>query len=491
MLFNSLEFILFIPIVFLAYWFVGKKNFKIQNYLLLASSYFFYGWWDIRFLGLLLFIGLFNYSFGKIISNRREANEKFKVFKIIALVVNLGILVVFKYLNFFIAEFSELLGSFGYFPDGTTLRIIIPLGISFYIFLSISYILDISKGLLDGRQNLVNSLLSLSFFPIILSGPIERPKSLIAQFSKQREFKTERITDGLRQMLWGFFVKIVIADNLAVYVQRIFDGTDVYMGSTLFFGAILFSIQIYADFSGYSDIAIGTAKLLGIDIKRNFKYPYFAQDIADFWRRWHISLTTWFRDYLFLPIAFALSAKMPGKKFMFMKTELFIYLVGITITWLLTGFWHGANYTFIVWGVAHGLLLFLNKAFFKRKRKTLKRLGVSSKNRIYILINSIITFVLVTLIWVFFRADNVTLAWDYLGGIFSTSLFSIPEVRPKVVIIFMLFFLVIEYIHRNREHGLDISIKLPALVRWVFYYGVIFCIFWFGGSEQEFIYFQF
>ena len=309
MVFNSVEFAVFLPIVFGLYWIIVSKNLKQQNILLVITSYIFYGWWDWRFLFLLILLSLANYFIGLEIDKNQEG-IKGKTWFIFGLVINLGVLGLFKYFNFFIDSFIDLISLIGYNLPRSTTKIILPLGISFYTFLSLSYLIDIQRKTLKANKNLEEVLLALSFFPIILAGPIQRPVSLLPQIGKKREFNYAQAADGLKQILWGLFTKVVIADNLAVLVDELFLNYSDYSGSTLFIGAIFYSIQIYADFSGYSDMAIGIAKLFGFSLMRNFAYPYFSRDITEFWKRWHISLVTWFRDYVFFPISFSVSWRL-------------------------------------------------------------------------------------------------------------------------------------------------------------------------------------
>ncbi len=328
---------------------------------------------------LLVLLSLANYFIG-IQIEKNETNRKGKFWLISGLIANIGVLGVFKYFNFFIDGFINLVSLVGYDLPRSTTKIILPLGISFYVFLSLSYIIDIYKKNLNANRNIIEVLLALSFFPIILAGPIQRPVSLLPQITKRREFNYSQAVDGLKQILWGLFVKVVIADNLAVFVDDFFLNYSNYSGSTLLLGAIFYSIQIYADFSGYSDMAIGIAKLFGFSLMRNFAYPYFSRDITEFWKRWHISLTTWFRDYVFLPISFTVSWRIKGEKILFIKTDLFIYIVASTITWFLTGLWHGANYTFIIWGLIHGFFLIVYRIQKNPRKKLFKRIGITNNH---------------------------------------------------------------------------------------------------------------
>jgi alginate O-acetyltransferase complex protein AlgI len=490
MLFNSIQFAFFLTIVFLIYWFVVNKNIKYQNLFLLLASYIFYGSWDWRFLFLLVMISLVNYFIG-IYIDKNEADSRKKIWLIAGLVINLGILGVFKYYNFFIDSFIDLASLVGYKLPKSSTRIILPLGISFYIFLSLSYILDIYKKKLAANYNIIEVLLSLSFFPIILAGPIQRPSSLLPQIVEKREFKYDMAADGLRQILWGLFVKIALADNLAPTVDDIFLNYSHYSGSTLLIGSLLYTIQIYADFSGYSNIAIGTAKLLGFRLMQNFDYPYFSRDITEFWKKWHMSLTSWFRDYLFLPISFAVSWKIKHERVFYIKTDLFIYIVASLITWFLTGLWHGANYTFIIWGMIHGGFLILYQWQRKPRKKLLKTLGINNNNIILVLIETFFTLAVVILAWVFFRSESLHKAVEYFKGIFSVSLFSFPQVFPKIAILISMICLLTEFVQRTKQHALQLDNIRYRAIRWGIYFGIVFIILFFGGGDHKFIYFQF
>jgi len=491
MLFTSITFAFFLLLVFVLYWFVFNRNIKSQNFFLLLSSYIFYGWWDWRFLFLLFFISASNYLFAILIQKQVQKSYR-KLFFISGLIINIGTLVIFKYFNFFIDGFNDLISLFGLNANLITLNIILPIGISFYIFLSLSYIIDIYQQKLSAARNFFDALLTFSFFPIILAGPIQRPISLLPQIQTRRIFNYTQAIDGLKQILWGVFMKTVISDNCAVHADKIFTGYSTYSGSTLILGAFMFTVQIYADFAGYSNIAIGVGKLLGFNIMKNFAYPYFARDIREFWKRWNISLTTWFRDYVFLPIAYSVSRNIKSDAFYLIKTEFFIYFIGISFTWILTGLWHGANYTFIIWGLIHGFFLIINHVAAKPRKKILKRLNIRNDNIVLTIVDSVATFTIIMLSWIFFRADNGGYAFGYLSGIFSMSSFSIPEIRPRTTILLIVLFSIIEWLGRDHEYAIaKIGIKWPRLIRWGIYYSIIIAIFYFAGSELQFIYFQF
>ena len=493
--FNSLEFAVFLPIVFFLYWFICSNNLKAQNVLLLIASYVFYGWWDWRLLSLLIVLSLVNYLAGiKIEKNAIKAKKK--IWFVFSLITNIGVLIAFKYFNFFIDGFLDLISVFGYDLSRTTTKVIIPLGISFYVFLSLSYVIDIYKQTLHSSQNVIEVLLSLSFFPIILAGPIQRPSALLPQISNKRLFNYAQAVDGLKQILWGLFMKVVLADNLSVFVNDFFINYSIYSGSTLLLGAVFYTFQIYADFSGYSDIAVGTAKLFGFNLMRNFAYPYFSQNISEFWKRWHISLTIWFRDYIFLPLSFILSGRIGNREFYFVKSDIFIYIVASTVVWFLTGLWHGANSTFIVWGLIHGLLLIVYRLTFKRRLNYYKKFEIIKNNRLVKIFGILVTFLFVLFAWVFFKAESIGHAMNYLSGIFSHSFFMKPDLsgKPMAIISIVLIFgvVIVEWLGRGHQYAIAaLGFKWPKSLRYLMYFALIATIFIFHGHEEHFIYFQF
>ncbi len=490
MIFTSIEYAVFLPIFFILYWLAFNRDVKLQNILLLVASYLFYGWWEWKLLTLLVSVSLFNYWIGLAMSSIRAKKSK-KLLLIVGLVVDLGLLATFKYFNFFIEGFVDMISLFGYQLKGTAINIILPVGISFYIFLVVSYIIDIYKETVSAERNIINALLTFGFFPIILAGPIQRPSSLLPQIRSPRVFRYDHAVDGLRQVLWGLFVKIAVADNMAPWANDIFAGYSELPGSTLLVGALFYTVQIYADFSGYSHIAIGTASLLGFRLMKNFNYPYFSRDINEFWKKWHISLTTWFRDYLFLPVSFSVSWKMRTERVVFIRTDLFIYIVASLLTWFLTGLWHGANYTFIIWGMLHGVLLIAYHWQKGPRKRLFKRFGISNNNSLIVVTEGVVTFSLIIITWVFFRADLVSHAFAYLRGMFSGSLFMPPGDLPmKEILIAMVFFLV-EFVQRKKDHALQISDIRQIWFRWGIYIAIIIVIMLFGGGTQKFIYFQF
>ena len=357
MLFNSPGYLIFLPTVFILYWFVTGKNLKAQNVLLLVCSYFFYACWDWRFLFLLIFSTLLDYLTGIKMEGAENQNRK-KIWFWLSIIINVGFLAVFKYYNFFAESFVELISSFGLKADLWTIRVILPVGISFYTFHGLSYVIDIYKSRIKAERDFVDYAVFVSFFPLLVAGPIERATHLLPQIKHKRTFDYAKAVDGLRQILWGFFKKVVIADNCAEYANLIFNNSASHSGSTLVLGALFFTFQIYGDFSGYSDIALGTARLFGIDLLRNFAFPYFSRDIAEFWRRWHISLSTWFRDYLYVPLGGS-------------RGSIWIKVRNTFIIFIVSGFWHGANWTFIAWGFLNALY-FLPLLLLKRNRSNLE-----------------------------------------------------------------------------------------------------------------------
>lgn len=478
MLFNTINFALFLPFVFILYWIIAKSNLKLQNILLLVASYFFYACWDYRFLFLLIFSTLLDYYSGlKIHNTKNEAQKKFWFY--LSIGINLGFLGFFKYYNFFISSFTEGLSFLGIKTDYWTLRIILPVGISFYTFHGLSYVIDIFKNRISPEKNFINYSVFVSFFPLLVAGPIERATHLLPQVNQTRHFNYSQAVDGLRQILWGLFKKVVIADNCAEYANKIFDHSGNYSGSTLMLGAFFFAIQIYGDFSGYSDIALGTARLFGIELLRNFSFPYFSRDIAEFWRRWHISLSTWFRDYVYIP----LGGSKGGTKTKIRNTF---------VIFILSGFWHGANWTFIIWGLLHALY-FLPLLLLNKNRDHIKTIAYGKYlPTLTEFFNMGLTFILVSFAWIFFRAENLSHALNYISGLCSRSLFTIPEIIPIFTFILVAFFFIIEWLGREEQYAIQkIGIFWHRPLRWSFYASVAYAIFIFQGKEQEFIYFQF
>lgn len=474
MLFNSFEFIIFFPIVFCIYWLLKKSSF--QNAFLLIASYVFYGWWDWRFLILIAFSSSLDFLLAKKISTAKPTRNK-KYLLALSIIANIGILGIFKYYNFFIDSFSQVISQLGMTPHLSTLNIILPVGISFYTFQTLSYTIDVYKKKLPAVSNPITFFTFVSFFPQLVAGPIERATNLIPQFSKQRVFCSQLASDGMRQILWGLLKKIVIADNCALLVNDIFTSPENTHGGILILGAVLFAFQIYGDFSGYSDIAIGTSKLLGIRLMTNFKYPYFSPNIAEFWQRWHISLSTWFKDYVYIP----LGGNRLGK---------LITIRNMAIVFLVSGLWHGANWTYIVWGAIHACLYIPVVLMSKNALD-------HPKSNFRIITSTLFTFTIICITWVFFRATSLAAAIQYFQLIISN--FDLPvsdfiyfiRKTAREALIMITVLLIIEWIQRKKEHGLDLSPLKKPYIRYIIYYLLIYVIWKYGAAQQDFIYFQF
>lgn len=482
MLFNSIDFAIFLPIVFLLYWFVTNKDLKIQNGLLMVASYFFYACWDWRFMFLLMFSTLLDYYTGLKMQDANNPTRK-RFWFWLSIVINLGFLGVFKYYNFFAESFAAAVLQIGWEVSPLMLDVILPVGISFYTFHGLSYVIDIYNNRIKAERNFIDYAVFVSFFPLLVAGPIERATHLLPQIKKPRKFDYVQAVDGLRQILWGLFKKIVIADNCAEFANQAFNNSADQSGSTLLLGAIFFAFQIYGDFSGYSDIALGTARLFGINLLRNFAFPYFSRDIAEFWRRWHISLSSWFKDYLYIPLGGS-----KGGNYMRIRNTFIIFIV--------SGFWHGANWTFIVWGALNALFI-LPSIVMKTNRNNLE---IVAKGRLLPthreLLQIVLTFGLAVFAWIFFRAENLTVAIHYIEGIFSLTLFSAPHFigmgKALTTIALTAIFILIEWIGREEQYALaKFGLSWKPAFRYTFYYAIVVSIFWFGGSEQQFIYFQF
>lgn len=482
MLFNSIDFAIFLPIVFLLYWFVANKNLKFQNFLLLVASYVFYAWWDWRFLSLIVFSSAVDYLVGIGLS-KTEKSQKRKALLMLSIFVNLGFLGFFKYFNFFSESFSEAFTLIGHPFEASRLNIILPVGISFYTFQTLSYSIDVYRKKLDPTKDVIAFFSFVSFFPQLVAGPIERATNLLPQFFKKRKFDYLVAMDGLRQILWGLFKKMVIADNCAQFVNLAFNNPQDYTASSLAIGVVFFAFQIYGDFSGYSDIAIGTAKLFGFNLMKNFSYPYFSRDIAEFWRRWHISLSTWFRDYLYIPLGGS-----RGSNWLKVRNIFIIFIV--------SGFWHGANWTFIFWGALNAIY-FLPLLLLKRNRQHIEIVAPdqffpSFQDFLKILL----TFGLTCFAWIFFRAKSIGSAFEYISLLFSKSILSSPDFLElnKLYILFLLLlgFLIMEWKGKGWNYAIEnLGKSWPKPVRYAFYYGLVVIIFFFSGKEQSFIYFQF
>lgn len=478
MLFNSISYAIFLPLVFTIYWAIGGKRLRLQNIFLLTVSYYFYSCWDWRFLFLLVFSTFLDYFCGIKIENAvRESSRKFWLW--LSIIVSLGFLGIFKYYNFFAVSFAEFVNKLGFEIHPTILKIVLPVGISFYTFHGLSYVIDIYKRKISAEKNFVNYALFVSFFALLVAGPIERATHLLPQIKKFRVFDYSQAIDGLRQILWGLFKKIVIADNCAQFANQIFNDYQHYSGSDLLIGAFFFTVQIYGDFSGYSDIALGSARLLGFNLLKNFSYPYFSRDIAEFWRRWHISLSTWFRDYLYIPLGGS-------------RGGIWSKIRNTFIIFLVSGFWHGANWTFIAWGALNAFY-FLPLLLSKSNRANL---DIVAKGRTFPSFREftgiVLTFILTLFAWVFFRSPTIVDAFHYITNIFTTSILNVPSVLPKGILLLVAFFFAIEWKGREGNFALHyFGLQWNRYIRLSFYSLLVFLIFWFGGSQQQFIYFQF
>ena len=483
MLFNSLDFAIFLTAVFILYWFVAQKNLKLQNALIVISSYVFYGWWDWRFLSLIIFSTVVDYLVGQKLRTEDQQSKR-KVLLWTSIMVNLGFLGFFKYFNFFLENFVDAFSLFGMQINANSLNIILPLGISFYTFQTLSYTIDIYKKKLEPTKDFIAFSAFVCFFPQLVAGPIERATNLLPQFYKKRTFEYHKAVDGMRQILWGLFKKVVIADNCAEFANQIFNNSIDYSGSTLVLGAIFFTFQIYCDFSGYSDIAIGTSRLFGIDLKQNFANPFFSRDIAEFWRRWHISLSTWFRDYLYIPLGGS-----RGGTCMKVRNTFTIFLV--------SGFWHGANWTFIIWGALNAIY-FLPLLLTNNNRKNL---GIVAEGKLLPsyreLFAMLTTFTLTVFAWIFFRAENLNHAFSYIKEIFSETLFRIPYFKDGTnsikIIILVIIFVIIEWLGRKNKFAIEkILQNFNKYLRFFSYSIIIILIFLFyKDGTNTFIYFQF
>lgn len=484
MIFNSIEFVLFLPLVFVAYWFAlpGQRN--NQNILILVASYVFYGWWDYRFLFLIAFSTILDYSVGLAIDKAKTKQSK-KAFLYSSVFLNLGVLGFFKYFNFFAENFARAFSQLGWHVDPFTLNVILPVGISFYTFQTMSYTIDVYKGRIKTATDFIAFASFVSFFPQLVAGPIERASKLLPQFQKDRSFSYPLAVDGMRQILWGFFKKVVIADNCAEIVNPIFAQQELFNGSTLALGAFFFTIQIYADFSGYSDMAIGIARLFGFSLSKNFAFPYFSRSLPEAWTKWHISLTNWFRDYLYLPLA------LKHKKNRAMLGVLVVF------QFVVIGFWHGANWTFIAWGAFHALFMLPYTLIRTKKSKFSGRIAQGrffpTRSEAFGMIR---VFTITYFSMILFRSASIQNAVRYVGGMFSWSLFEFPQVSKfenyYLASILVAVFLILEWLGREGEYALDILVeKLRPKARYVLYYMLILSVFLFAGMEQEFIYFQF
>ena len=478
MLFNSFDFLLFLPIVFLLYWFVFKSR-KIQNLFLVAASYVFYGWWDWRFLFLIAITSICSYASG-ILLERYEGRRKWQWMVSFAnITLNLLILGVFKYYNFFMESFEGLFRSIGYQIDWVTLDVILPVGISFYTFQALSYTIDVYKKKLPATHDIVEFFAYICFFPQLVAGPIERATNLLPQFQHSRTFNYDRAVDGGKQILWGFVKKILIADRCAIIVDFYWNQYQDLPGLTLFILGVLFTFQIYCDFSGYSDIAIGCAKLFGIQLTKNFDNPYFSRSIPEFWRRWHISLMTWFRDYIYIPLGGSRCSKWK-------------VIRNVFIVWGVSGLWHGADWTFVCWGLFHATLLsFYIILGINSKYKHIAAFGHYLPN-IREAMQMIVTFFLVVIGWIIFRSDSMSQASGFLQSICTNTFFDPSALYGLKELILCFAFLTIEWWQRDKPFVLLMQGVKSKFVKWAICIGIaVFSYFFMADSISKFIYFQF
>lgn len=477
MFFNSFSFAIFLPIVFVLYWFVFNKTKSSQNVVLIIASYYFYSCWDWRFLFLLVFSTFLDYYTGiRIEIAKTEFARKFWFW--LSISMNLGFFGIFKYYNFFSSSFSELLNGFGLQTSPLLLNVILPVGISFYTFHGLSYVIDIYLKRIKAEYNFVDYSLFVSYFPLLVAGPIERATHLLPQVKIKRTFDFDKAKKGVYQIIWGLVKKVVIADTCATYANAIFDNYESMNSLSLILGAVYFAFQIYGDFSGYSDMALGMSKLFGIDLLRNFNYPYFSRDIAEFWRRWHISLSSWFRDYVYIPLGGSKGSKLKQVRNVF-------------VIFLLSGFWHGANWTFIAWGFINALY-FLPLLLLKRNRTNMETVYLYwDAASVKVFFSIVSTFALTCLAWIFFRVKSIGAAFEYIGRIFTNGIFESQYLENErynyEIIILILAFIIVEWNSRTQVEPisgkysyLKLTLCLAAIVSLGTY-----------SDYKEFIYFQF
>lgn len=483
MLFNSFEFLIFLPIVFLSYWFVFRRLWW-RNLFVVVASYVFYSWWDWRFLILIALTSLFSFISGLLLERYEGQRKLQKVVSATNIVLNLTILGIFKYYNFFVENLDALFGMMGFHLDWVSMNVILPVGISFYTFQALSYSIDVYQKKLPATHDIVEFFAYISFFPQLVAGPIERATNLLPQFQRNRQFDYAKAVDGCRQMLWGFFKKIVVADSCGDIVNEAWEQYQVYPGISLFLLGVLFTIQIYCDFSGYSDIAIGCARLFGINLMRNFNYPYFSRSIPEFWRRWHISLTTWFRDYIYFPLGGS-------------RCDKWKILRNVYIVWGISGLWHGASWHFVFWGLFHATLLAIYNIFgINTKYNHVVAYGKYLPS-IKEFFQMALTFCLAVFGWIIFCAESMTQAIDYFEHMFTNPFIS-KGMRFGEATMWCILFVMIEWVQRDKQHALQFTNMKPfnyRIVRWTIYL-IIIGMSYVAYMERfydnsPFIYFQF
>ncbi len=481
MSFATLNYLFFLIVVFLLYWSIPANKRDYRNLVLLVSSYFFYGLWDWRFLFLLAISTIINFGIGTQLVNVNNQLHR-RRWLTAGVLLNISLLFLFKYFNFFSSSFVDFACFFGINASPVLINIILPVGISFYTFHGLSYLFDIYQSKIKPEPNWIDFSLFVSFFPLLVAGPIERASHLLPQLKVAHEFDYLKAVDGIKQIVWGLFKKVVIADNCSQVADQVFNNFQNENGASLLIGGVFFSIQIYADFSGYSDIAIGTARLLGIELLRNFSNPYFSRDIAEFWRRWHISLSSWFKDYVYIPLG--------GSKMGVLKTTLNIFII-----FLLSGFWHGANYTFLVWGFLNACYI-LPSVWLKSNRDHLDIIGSSNIVQTFKELGQmVVTFFLATLAWIFFRSETLTQALTILHSIFSDQILESPEINRfsnfEILCFIIVITFIMEWIGRYDNYSIKSFFNGNRFLRFSFYYALIVLIFVMAGSNKQFIYFQF
>lgn len=472
MIFNSLTFLVFLVIVFSLYWLLDRKK---QNILLFVASYVFYGWWDWKFLGLVVFSSMVDYTVALMIGGTENERRR-KLYLGVSITTQLVLLGFFKYFNFFADSFVDVLNTFGMKGTYSTLNIVLPVGISFYTFQTMSYTIDVYRRQCEPHKDLIEFMAFVSFFPQLVAGPIERATNMLKQFHQPRRFDSDKMKDGFRQMLWGFFQKIVIADGLSENVNAIYGATGPVNGGAQLLACYFFAFQIYCDFAGYSNIAVGCARLFGFNLMRNFAYPYFSRSIAEFWQRWHISLSTWFRDYLYIPLG--------GNRVVFWRV-----IRNVLITFTVSGLWHGASYTFVLWGLLNGL--YFLPGLMKRQLHGDAAKKPSTLPQWSDLGSILITFHLVVFAWILFRSSSIAQVGDVLNSIvynFDLAYFLRDALKLKLLILLLV---VVEWVQRHKVHPLEIG-HFPAVGRWLVYNTVAFVILMQGTfNYAPFIYFQF
>lgn len=481
MLFNSIEFLFFLPLFFILYWFVFRER-RWQNFFVVVASYIFYGWWEWRFLALIIFTSACSFVSGLLLEHYDTRPGLKKMIGAANIIINLAVLGFFKYYNFFVDNLNVLMNNmFGCELGLLTMHIILPVGISFYTFQALSYSIDVSRHNIRATHDPIEFFAYISFFPQLVAGPIERATNLLPQFQRARSFDYRQAVDGMRQMLWGFLKKLLVADNCASFVNSYWDSYSSLSGAMLILLGVLFTFQIYCDFSGYSDIAIGCARLLGINLMRNFNYPYFSRSIPEFWRRWHISLTTWFRDYIYFPLGGSRVSK-------------FITIRNVFIVWAISGLWHGANWTFVCWGVFHALILNTYNLFGISTKYgndvACGRLLPSKKE----FLQMALTFSLAVIGWIIFRADSIAQVYEYFASMIKNPFVGDTLKEGVDELIICTIFILVEWLQRDKQHALQFPCNRIfdyRFVRWAIYYAVLYVIISYSGASQTFIYFQF